>query len=311
MPLPSTFALMPKRKQPQSGTESKKAKIIAFEDSMPQLDYYSGGTGAILAPKVKKAHTDEFLKGLQFVLSKDPSLAIYAQEPFGVGLKGKTNPSLAFYFQRLVSGLISQQISGKAADAIQKKVVDNVGTAGLFPTPAQFHAKTETELRECGLSMKKAEYVRRLSRAFNADIDLKDVEEGIKFDLDYFDAVDDLQLQIDLQKFKGIGPWSSSMFTMFALERMDVFEPGDLGIRRGFTKYLKERPDLDKEVRSLLADGTIVREKGRKKISAKDKYIADVDLMDAVAHQFRPYRSIFMYLLWRLSDTTVSALAAR
>ncbi|VEU19498.1 DEKNAAC100561 [Brettanomyces naardenensis] len=302
---------------PLSQGQQKKAKILEVESSIPALKFYShierDGKALKLSQVFYDEHTDDFVKGVKYVLKKDPSLAelVVGGPAFRVCLKEKATDikTPEFYFETLASGLISQQISGKAAAAIKKRLVENVSADGeTFPLPSEFYSKKVEELRSFGLSMKKAEYVRRLAKAFMKDFSKEDLDEHVKFDDDYFKDVDDVSLRVDLERFKGVGPWSSSMFTMFAMERLDIFEPSDLGIRRGFTTYLKERPKLKKEVEKLFNDGEIKRLK-RKPNAAKEKYINDYELMNAVAHQFRPYRSIFMFILWRMSETSVEALS--
>lgn len=293
----------------------KRVRVVEAESRIPTtLTYFSRAlpfSAKDLPGIYVKSHTPNFIKGLKHVLSIDPSLLKYIEEKpaFGVCLIKplKHADSNQFYFEKLASGLISQQISGKAADAIKQRLCDKIGDDGEFPHATKFYQSTIDDLRSCGLSYKKAEYIQRLSRAFMDEIPIEDIDEGVKFTPKYFNSVDDETLRDDLERFKGIGPWSSSMFAMFGLERLDIFEPSDLGIRRGMTEYLKARPELKSEIDKLFKDGTV--ERVFKKKASKDKYIDDQDMMNAVACQFKPYRSIFMYILWRISETSVAAMA--
>ncbi|QPG76869.1 hypothetical protein FOA43_004263 [Brettanomyces nanus] len=311
---------MTKRKPDQTksdvsvASDKKRIKIKQIESIIPDLKYYSrlSKSKVSIPSAFHKTHRPEFIKGLEFVLNKDPSLDAYIKQgPFDSGLKTATKvdeKDSEFYFEKLASGLISQQLSGKAASSIKQKLVENVSQDGKsFPLTSDFYSRKEEELRTYGLSMKKGEYIRRLSKAFMKDFDIDEIEEGVKFDKDYFSKIDDVNLRLDLEKFKGVGPWSSSMFAMFAMGRLDIFEASDLGIRRGFTVYLKNRPELQKEVEGLFSEGTVSRMK-RKPSIGKQKYINDYELMNVVAHQFKPYRSVFMFVLWRMSDTIVEAL---
>jgi len=310
--------------------QAKRVKLTTSTEESIALKFYDNADKKIgeqiQLPKIyQDTHTETFLEGLKFVLVKDPDLftLLDNDQAFGICLKdgyrangvGIMNQfpkikELNFYFEKLASGLISQQISGNAAAAIRGRIVEGLCKDGEeFPSPESFYGRTEEELRAFGLSRKKAGYIRRLSKAFLPNFPIEEIDERIQFSTSYFENADDEALRVDLEKFKGIGPWSSSMFAMFALERLDIFEPGDLGIRRGFTKFLQKRPTLEKEARNLLDTGIVPRTKRLSKSKKKDKYISDVDLMNVIADQFKPYRTIFMLLLWRMSQTSVEAMS--
>ncbi|KAH3668447.1 hypothetical protein OGAPHI_002201 [Ogataea philodendri] len=291
-------------------TALKKAKLVQFEASFPKLDYFDAtkkksakAPNAFKLDVFEKNNSSRLVEGLQYILKKDPSLSKYLETPFGGYLKDDDGPKpLKHYFDSLVSGLISQQISGKAAKAIKQKVIDNLSEDKELPTAEIFDSKSIQELRECGLSYKKAEFVKRLSKAF---IESEEIPpEGVKFTDSYFTTTDDITINLDLQKFKGIGPWSASMFLMFALQRYDIFEVSDLGIRRGATVYLSQRPELLKEINAKLKELELPK---LPKSSQNPKFVSD-HVINCLAHQFVPYKSIWMLLLWRVSDTSVEAL---
>ena len=58
----------------------------------------------------------------------------------------------------------------------------------------------------------------------------------------------------ELTKIKGIGLWSSEMFLMFVLLRIDIFSKGDLAlmnsIKRNYNIDLKQTDVLDKLIDS-------------------------------------------------------------
>ncbi|GMF65959.1 unnamed protein product [[Candida] boidinii] len=123
-----------------------------------------------------------------------------------------------------------------------------------------------------------------------------------------------LQLKIDLEKFKGIGPWSSSMFCIFALEDLNIFEKSDLGIKRGLMNYINDRPELLNEINELIELNLIKRKikKVTKSSSStsnkKIKNYYDDSIMDVVSEQFSPYKTIFNLIIWRVSDMVMDAL---
>jgi DNA-3-methyladenine glycosylase II len=49
----------------------------------------------------------------------------------------------------------------------------------------------------------------------------------------------------ELTKIWGIGRWTSEMFLIFHLGRLDVWPTGDLGVRRGWEKIHKLKNEID------------------------------------------------------------------
>lgn len=164
-------------------------------------------------------------------------------------------------FHVLCTSIISQQLSTKAADTIQGRVQKAVG-ANPHLQPAQLLKATHEQLRACGLSNAKAQWLREIARR---------VEAG-EFSFRKLVKLDD-EAAIDmLDALPGIGRWSAEMYIMFALGRMDVFAMDDVGLRRGV---------------NILYNG------GRKLSDRKTL---------AITRQWAPYRSVASWYLWRLTD---------
>ncbi len=121
-------------------------------------------------------------------------------------------------FGTLVRAIVGQQISSKAAAAIDKKLRD---LAGDPHTPEALIAQGADALRSVGLSRTKAQYVLNLAEA---------VQSGAA-PVDEFHTWDDEAITKSLTAIKGIGPWTAEMFLIFCLNRPDVLSCGDLGIR--------------------------------------------------------------------------------
>lgn len=78
-------------------------------------------------------------------------------------------------------------------------------------------------LRGAGVSGAKARALLRLAEAIASE----------KLALDDLAArADDDQIAEQLCALPGIGPWTAQMFLMFGLRRLDVYAPGDLGLRK-------------------------------------------------------------------------------
>jgi DNA-3-methyladenine glycosylase II len=130
----------------------------------------------------------------------------------------QTNPD---GFAVLVRSIISQQISGKAAESIARRLLTACGRSGL--KASKVAKLSDEELRACGLSANKLLSLRSLSEHFLNDPKLRG-----KLDL-----LSDEEVHDHLIPIRGIGPWTVHMFLIFSLGRLDVLPVGDLGLRSG------------------------------------------------------------------------------
>jgi DNA-3-methyladenine glycosylase II len=122
-------------------------------------------------------------------------------------------------FTALVEAIVWQQLSGKAAATIYRRVLALLPNGGP-PTPDGILAVGETDLRAAGLSRTKTAYLRDLSAR----------TRGGEVHLDALGALDDDGVVAELTKVKGIGRWTAEMFLMFRLHRPDVLPVADVGI---------------------------------------------------------------------------------
>jgi DNA-3-methyladenine glycosylase II len=120
----------------------------------------------------------------------------------------------------LLRAIVGQQLSTKAARTIYLRVVDLFG--GATPSPEQLLEAPEEDLRACGLSGRKTEYVRDLAaHVLSGELELDRLEE-----------LGDEEVIEEIVAVRGLGQWTAEMFLMFHLERPDVLSGGDLGIRK-------------------------------------------------------------------------------
>ncbi|KAK1247343.1 hypothetical protein MKX07_002252 [Trichoderma sp. CBMAI-0711] len=201
-------------------------------------------------------------------------------------------------FESLVSSIISQQVSGAAAKSIKNKFIGLFFPEGqtvpvppvnggggdspaerIFPTPSEVAACSIERLRTAGLSQRKAEYVQGLAEKFaSGEITAQMLH----------DAPDE-ELMERLIAVRGLGKWSVEMFACFALKRMDVFSLGDLGVQRGMAAF------VGRDVAKLKNKG------------GKWKYMSEQDMVE-LSDKFSPYRSVFMWYMWRVEETDISTL---
>ena len=144
-------------------------------------------------------------------------------------IERETTPDL---FQALVETIVSQQISGKAARTICRRLYDCLEQI----TPANLAALEQNEIQQCGMSMRKAGYLKNLAHA---------VLTG-RLELNGLSAFSDQEVTKKLVALDGIGLWSAEMLLLFSLERPDIVSWGDLAIRRGMMN-LYNLNELSKE----------------------------------------------------------------
>lgn len=155
----------------------------------------------------------------RYLSEQDPKLAkIIAATP-DCSIKPHNN-----YYQELVRSIIGQQLSVKAARSILTKFLGLFD--GKFPIPEQILAKSVQELKTAGLSSAKANYIRDLATHI----------ENKELKLELLNTLSNDEIISELVKVKGIGEWTSHMFLMFAMGRLDVLAHGDLGIKNGVQK---------------------------------------------------------------------------
>lgn len=136
-------------------------------------------------------------------------------------------------FDRLLSAIVSQQVSVAAARAIFGRL-----EAQGLTTPEAVLAAPEEALRGAGLSRQKVRYAKALAEA------------GIDFEALRLLPTDEVVRT--LVAVPGIGVWTAEIYAMFALGHADVFAPGDLALQVGAQMVLglPERP-RERELRRI------------------------------------------------------------
>ncbi|KAH0602435.1 uncharacterized protein H6S33_008774 [Morchella sextelata] len=224
--------------------------------------------------------TSDILKaGIAHLLSVEPKLApLITSHPCALfSPAGLVEPVDPFY--SLMCGIISQQISSAAARSVKLKFIHlfqpALENARLtFPTPAMVLGFSQEFLRTGGLSTRKAEYAHSLAEKF--------VSGDLSAEI--LSSASDEEVIRRLVAVRGIGAWSAEMFLLFGLKRMDVFSLGDLGIQRG------QAVIAGRDVGKLKSGG-----------KGKWKYMSEADMIKH-SEPFRPYRSLYMWYLWKASD---------
>lgn len=145
------------------------------------------------------------------------------------------------YFIALIRQIISQQLSGKAANTIQRRFEAMFKNNEI--TPVELLKFEDQKLRNAGMSWAKASYVKNIATAIL----------GEEICWDDFHELSDEDVIAELTKIKGIGRWTTEMFLMFTLGRKDVFSHGDIGLRRGLEKLYNLDNPSKKQIESIVS----------------------------------------------------------
>jgi len=143
-------------------------------------------------------------------------------------------------FASLTRAIVNQQISTTAAKAIWQRLVS--ASAKRPPTPARIATMSHEQLRELGLSRRKAEYVSGLATWF--------LEH--KRPKNFWQDQSDETIITELCGIRGIGRWTAQMFLIFSLGRPNVLPLDDVGLLRAISlQYFSGEPVSRFEAREV------------------------------------------------------------
>jgi len=196
---------------------------------------------------------DYWDKAKRALSRNDPVMAAIIRRHPRVHLEPRGDP-----FHTLARAIVGQQISVAAAQSVWNRFAAHVAIVH----PEQVLKAKARDLRACGLSERKCEYISDLARRF---------DDG-HVHVHKWPGMDDEEVIEDLTQVRGIGRWTAEMFLMFNLLRPDVFPLGDLGLQKGLR----------------------VAYHGGRKISLKT--------MRSRGETLRPWRSVATWYLWRSLD---------
>ena len=147
--------------------------------------------------------------------------------------------------------IIEQQVSFKAAITIKNRFIDKVRDL----TNDEIIQLSDKELQSVGISFRKATYIKNVFKYFKEN----------SYD---FLSASNQEVIDELTKIKGIGVWSSEMFLMFVLMRIDIFSKGDLALMNS----IKINYKID---------------------------IKDDNKLNSITESWSPYKSVASLLLWK------------
>jgi DNA-3-methyladenine glycosylase II len=183
---------------------------------------------------------------------------------FGLRLDGSASP-----FDSLLESILYQQLHGKAAATIHRRVLE------LFrgePAPKPLIDMPDERLRAAGVSGNKIKALKDLA-AKTLDGTVPTHAAILK--------MPDADIVERLTEVRGIGSWTVEMLLIFRLGRPDVLPVTDYGVRKGyaltFLRLPKSRP-----------------------VEAKD--LPKPDVLFRRGRKWAPFRSVASWYLWRACD---------
>lgn len=174
---------------------------------------------------------DHYQDAVDFLCRADKKLKRHIQKvgPCGLEISKTQTP-----FASLFNAIVYQQLTGKAADTILKRVLALYPNK-RFPKPEDVLKTSEKKLRAAGLSASKVASIRDLA---------KKTIEGVVPTTAKIKKMSNQEIQEHLITIRGVGRWTIDMLLIFKLGRLDIVASTDYGVRKGFMKVygLKELP---------------------------------------------------------------------
>ncbi|HEX3572474.1 MAG TPA: DNA-3-methyladenine glycosylase [Acidobacteriaceae bacterium] len=217
-------------------------------------------------------------RAVEELSAADPKLAklIERAGPFRLRIASTQSP-----FEALVESIVYQQLHGKAAATIHRRLLESFGEPGpgaelaAHPTAQHILDAPNQQLRAAGLSANKTLAMRDLAAK---------TLDGTVPTLQAVRRMSDEAIIEQLTQVRGIGKWTVEMFLIFRLGRPDVLPTSDYGVRKGFALTFGKLKPADK-------------------VTPLD--LPKADVMEKRAEKWRPWRSVASWYLWRACDLAV------
>src|ERR1017187_1678783 len=214
----------------------------------------------------------DFALAIRELAAADPKLGrlIERAGPFILRVASAQSP-----FEALVESIVYQQLHGKAAATIHRRLLEGFAPLcgiGAHPTPQHLIDCPNEQLRAAGLSHNKALALR--------DLAAKTID-GTVPTLARIRRMSDEAIIEHLTQVRGIGRWTVEMMLIFRLGRPDVLPTSDYGVRKGFALTFQGLKPTTKITPDLLPKPAV---------------------MEARAKRWQPWRSVASWYLWRACD---------
>ena len=205
-------------------------------------------------------------KAIEHLKSADPKLGelIDRAGPFTLRIDSSVTP-----FEALLESILYQQLHGKAAATIHRRVREYFGGD---PSPNLLLETPDEILRAAGVSRNKILAMKDLAaRTIDGTVPAHSV----------IAKMDDADIVERLTEVRGIGPWTVEMLLIFRLGRPDVLPVSDYGVRKGYALTFQRVPKS-------------------RELASKD--LPKPDVLFRRGLRWKPYRSVASWYMWRACD---------
>ncbi len=184
--------------------------------------------------------------------------------PFTLRLDPSPSP-----FESLLESILYQQLHGKAAATIHRRVREYFGGD---PAPETLLKTPDEPLRAAGVSGNKIKAMRDLAaKTLDGTVP---THAAIR-------RMTDAEIVERLTAVRGIGPWTVEMLLIFRMGRPDVFPVTDYGVRKGFALTFQRLPKSRPIEAADLPKAEVLLKRGKR---------------------WAPFRSVASWYLWRACD---------
>ena len=176
-------------------------------------------------------------------------------------------------FESLLESILYQQLNGKAAATIHRRVREIYKGD---PSPKALLSTPDEILRAAGVSGNKTRAMKDLAaRTLDGTVP---THAAIR-------KMADADIVERLTEVRGIGPWTVEMLLIFRMGRPDVLPVTDYGVRKGYALTFQRVPKTRPLEASDLPKPDVVFKRGQR---------------------WKPFRSVASWYLWRACDLAKS-----
>jgi len=228
---------------PRTGSVPRELRVASYVDCQPviiQIRQRSRTPAILEASTTIPLHRRHLLDMARWLVTAEldlrPFYRLVAPHPtmgsVAKSLRGLKPLRPLSLFEMVITAITEQQLSLAAAFHIRTRLIHRLGSPiedlWIFPTPAGLAEASLRDLTACGLSRRKAEYVREIAaRVANGVLDL----DGLK-------RKTTPEVHAHLIINRGFGDWSAQYILARGLGRPDCLPLADTGLRRVVGKYL-------------------------------------------------------------------------
>ena len=186
-------------------------------------------------------------------------------------------------FEALLESIVYQQLHGKAAASIHRRLIESFASVTdlAHPDPQHILDCPNEQLRAAGLSHNKSLAVR--------DLAAKTID-GTVPTLARIRRMSDEDIIEHLTQVRGIGKWTVEMMLIFRLGRPNVLPVDDYGVRKGFALTFTGLKPGQKVTPDLLPKADVMRKR---------------------AVRWQPWCSVASWYMYRACDVAAAKAASK